>query len=898
MSSIQNFLNISKTESTHFTHISMVNPKGKYAISSSKNDLFWELYQDAIYDGDEIIGLAERTKTYPYVPVIGDIDIKIEIDDEHTKDIRHTEEHIRETVKVYQEVIKRVVDGLVDVHTYCFVLKRNAYVTSDNKYIKHGFHLHFPYTFIKKTEQKKYMIPMIKKLMKERNIFKDIGITDSSSVIDDCLNNAWLLYGSTKDKNIEPYNINTIYNHDMRKISLAQALEGYKIYDSDEELIEIDTEFKYYLPQILSVNPHNRPLCEFLIPGECKQMSIPTRNRNNNNINQNRTNSKSVVSIEELTKVVSMINTSRSDDYHSWLRIGWCLYTCSNGSEDGFELWCDFSKNSDKYDEQSNLDIWDKMVIKDLTIGTLKYYAKIDNPDKFKTYKMDKIKKDEDKWIDGSNTAIASVIHSLFKDEYKCSSVVTHSWHKWDGRKWKSIEKGIDLRKKISKDIVVIFSEIGKQTFSQMAEEDSNHKLTMLKEKIKSINKVISNCKSASFKNRVMEECEEQFYDPLFKDKLNSNPTIFPFKNGVYDLQKNTFRDSEPDDYISKTANVNYDTNLSLTSESVQDVKRYLEMVFPDESVRKYFVDVTSDIFEGGNMRKHGYFWTGHGNNGKSVTQSLIEAMLGPFDIVLPTTIITGKKVSNGSANPELARAGGGVRRVTVEEPSKEELINNGTYKNLTGNDKFFARDLFEKGKEVREITPMFKFTVICNKLPKFRDPNDGGIWVRARVIPFESKFVRESEYIPAKYEDQLKEKIFPMDINFSKKIPGMATAFAWYLLEHRKCMKGRMVIEPPKVMKATNDYKRQSDTYRQFEEEKIEDEKELGVPTNQLSILNLAEIYSCFKEWFRDSLPHNTVPIKNDVKEYFLTHWDENRLLKGNRWKGYRIRNEFYIPE
>jgi P4 family phage/plasmid primase-like protien len=891
MSTIKDFLNNSKTTGAHFTHISMVNIKGKYAISSSRNDTFWELYQDAVYDGDSVMGLAERTKNYPYVPVIGDIDIKIKIEKEDDKNIQHSEKHVRETVQIYQNVIKKVVDQLVDVHLFCFVLKRKPYITQDKKYIKHGFHLHFPYTFIKKEEQQRYMIPMIKKIIKEKNVFKDIGILDSSSVIDDCLNNAWLLYGSTKDINIKPYKVDTIYNNNMRKISLEQALEGYKIYDSDEELIDIDAEFKYYLPQILSVNPHNRPLCEFIVP-ETKQKIT---NLLINKKKKSKTNDKSkLVSIRDLTDIIVLINPSRSDDYHSWLRIGWCIFNCTNGSEDGLELWCDFSKNSDKYDENYNISLWEKMVNKDVTIGTLKYYAKIDNPEKFKKYKMEKIKENEDSWIDGSNTAIATLLYELYKDEFVCSSIANHTWYKWDGNRWKYIEKGIDLRKKISTQIVTVFSELGKQTFSMMAAEQSNHKMIMLKERIKELNKVISNCKSASFKNRVMEECEEQFYNPLFKEKLDSNPILFPFKNGIYDLRTNIFRNSEPSDYISKTANVNYDNSLSFKSESVKDVKKHLEMVFPDETVRTYFVDVTSDIFEGGNMRKHGYFWTGRGNNGKSVTQNLIEEMLGPYDIVLPTTIITGKKISNGSANPELARAGGGVRRVTVAEPSKEELINNGTYKNLTGNDKFFARDLFEKGKEVREITPMFKFTVICNKLPKFRDPNDGGIWVRARVIPFESKFLRPGEdYVPDTYEDQLKEKRFPVDTNFSKKIPGMATAFAWYLLEHRKNMKGKMIVEPPKVMQATNEYKRQSDTYRQFEEEKIEDEMEQK--TGQLSIITLTEIYSCFKEWFRDSIPHNTVPIKNDVKEYFLTHWKENRRLKGNRWKGYRIKNEFY---
>ena len=138
--------------------------------------------------------------------------------------------------------------------------------------------------------------------------------------------------------------------------------------------------------------------------------------------------------------------------------------------------------------------------------------------------------------------------------------------------------------KKISTQIVTIFSELGKQTFSMMAAEQSNHKMTMLKERIKELNRVISNCKSASFKNRVMEECEEQFYNPLFKEKLDSNPLLFPFKNGIYDLKTNIFRNSEPSDYISKTANVNYDNSLSFKKEKDLDFKDTIVTLLIDNS--------------------------------------------------------------------------------------------------------------------------------------------------------------------------------------------------------------------------------------------------------------------------------------------------------------------------
>ena len=140
--------------------------------------------------------------------------------------------------------------------------------------------------------------------------------------------------------------------------------------------------------------------------------------------------------------------------------------------------------------------------------------------------------------------------------------------------------------------------------------------------------------------------------------------------------------------------------------------------------------------------------------------------MLGELAIKFSTTLITGKKGAMGSAAPELARAGGGVRWAVLEEPDGDEEINVGILKSLSGNDSYWARDLFEKGKSTREITPMFKLIFIANKLPGMKYA-DKATWNRIRVIPFESTFVKPGEPCPLTYEEQLLEKRFPMNTEF-----------------------------------------------------------------------------------------------------------------------------------
>ena len=165
-----------------------------------------------------------------------------------------------------------------------------------------------------------------------------------------------------------------------------------------------------------------------------------------------------------------------------------------------------------------------------------------------------------------------------------------------------------------------------------------------------------------------------------------------------------------------------------------------------------------------------------------------------------------------------------------------------------------------------------------CNKLPKLRY-SDKAVWNRIRVIPFESTFCRSDDPAPDSYEEQLLQKRFPMDKDFGSKIPGMVQAFAWILLRHRLNLKDR--VEPEKVRMATAVYRKQNDIYRQFIEECITDENN--------AVITLLELYAQFRDWFKDSLPGQVLPIKNEVEEYFTRLWDEPE--RGKKWTGYRIK-------
>lgn len=877
-SSIEEILRNHYVEGTFHTHVSLVQPKGRFQFNRSGLENFWEIYCKSIQKENCIIGIAEKPQHY--LPVLADIDLKIKDDgnvnyDEHL----YSKNHCKQIIEIYQSVLRDIVENCNDDNLLCVLLEKPIYYISSGEvcYVKNGFHLHFPNTFLSKVDQEVHLLPRIKDNMKKMNIFFDLGIEDSSSVIDKSVcKNHWLVYGSRKSENMEPYIVSKVITSDGSEIDIEAAFNNYRIYDLNEKPLIIKNRVKEYLPRILSIVPWGRTTHE-VKSGLVLPLKDKITERNKKIEKHICINVKEALEISD--KLLQMIADWRVEDYHEWMSIGWILYNIGDGCSEAMEQWLNFSARcEEKYDEAKCVYEWEKMVKKDYTLGTLHFLAKKDSPQLYKEYTDNKsITKIKDS-LDGSHNDIAKVLYELYKNEFICGSVSRSIWYQFKNHIWEEIEEGIYLREKISSEIVIKYVTLAQECFTKMGQMQDKVDEAATQARAKQIQKIISNLKSSPYKNNVMKEAMEVFYNKEFMNKLNQNKYLIAFKNGVYDLKLCKLRDGIPEDYISKCLPIEYKEYEEI-DEEVQNVIEFLKKVFPDTSIRNYFLDTYSDIFVGGNVQKKVYLWTGEGDNGKSITQSFFDKMLGELAVKFNTQYFTGKKVSTGSANPELARAAPPVRHVTMEEPDADEQLNIGELKKLSGGDTYWARDLFEKGKNAREVEPQFTLTFICNRLPKLKY-SDKATWNRLRVIPFESTFVEPGEECPKTFEEQLLEKKFPMDKTFSSKIPEMISAFAWYLLKWRQNVTVRK--EPEKVKEATAVYRRQNDIYRQFIEESITED------TN--GILSLTEIYAHFKEWYKEGWSSMTVPIKkNEVKEYFEKLWGETE--RGTKWRGYRIR-------
>ncbi len=95
--------------------------------------------------------------------------------------------------------------------------------------------------------------------------------------------------------------------------------------------------------------------------------------------------------------------------------------------------------------------------------------------------------------------------------------------------------------------------------------QNDDERREYLKKKIGVIHSNKINLKKTTFKDHIMREAAEIFYDENFVRNMDTNKYLLCFNNGVVDFVNKVFREGYPEDYITKTTRINYvpyeDTN-------------------------------------------------------------------------------------------------------------------------------------------------------------------------------------------------------------------------------------------------------------------------------------------------------------------------------------------------
>ena len=365
--------------------------------------------------------------------------------------------------------------------------------------------------------------------------------------------------------------------------------------------------------------------------------------------------------------------------------------------------------------------------------------------------------------------------------------------------------------------------------FQQFLDNESSQ--TIMKEVSKYLGSVM-------VRTRILKDLQYKLYDKNFLEKLDTRTDVIGMENKVFDFNINGVRKALPGDYISMTCK-----SLSTQKWKIGELDDILTMIFPDPSVKKFFLRSCASVLEGYNRYKVFYIWKGNGNNAKSLMQRLISASLGDYYSVAPTSLITRKRGASSSATPELSFLEGRLA-VFLQEPNPDEKIQVGQIKELTGNDHVYVRKLYKCPKKMKVKA---KFFIVTNKVVDA--PNmDLAFRRRLIVIPFESMFLTAEEY-----EKRIdKADCYIVNPEMEKDILQYANAFMSMMIDEYKEFRTYGLEIPQSIKQTTDDYIVSNNHPLRFIKEYLVHEE----GSSEL----VKDVYAEFKEWFRSTMPRKDV--------------------------------------
>lgn len=852
-----------------YTNTSIGNPKVSLYIPDEYYNDFINLYSVAMLNG---IPLHFTEKPTDPSPLRIDIDFKFPIPEggsmteKKIYDRVYKPADVHRIVDTYFQIINNhlVVDDDANV---AYVMEKPHPVEFRNK-LKDGLHIVFPHIIVSNNVQH---FVRRKILDVATDVFKDLPIcNDYENIVDKAIIdvNCWQMYGSKKPE-CESYKVTSIYKYENAQTveqtymcNATDELGFIKLFSmkSKKDAVPIKEEYKNTITEYVK---HVLPAVD---------AKLKTKLQNNifaKSLNQN----KNYIAEDEFILVKRLVNEclahSRADNYTDWINLGWVL---RNIDYRLLDTWIEFSKISSSYMEGECQVLWNKMRKDNMGIGTLRWWAKLDNYQKYQEIVDESIIPLIDLCIrsDGAHYDVARVVYAQYKDDFK--SISKDIWYKYDKQRhrWVRAREGLDLRLILSRDVCKKFIE--RACYYNTSTPLNEIQKTLHDEMAKICLKIAQQLKNAGYKDSIMKECRTLFVDESFEEMLDSRSHLIGFENGVYDLKMHMFRDGMPDDYISYTTRINY---VAYNAESLEasEINDFFCKIFTNKNLRNYILDVLSCIIDGSIAQERFYIFTGQGSNGKSRLLDLIQKSVGDYYCIMPIALLTQKRAASNAAQSELERTKG-RRFAVMQEPSESDKINIGLMKELSGNDKILTRALY---KEPFEFKPQFKMILTCNELPEVPS-DDGGTWRRLKVCNFSSKFTENP--------DPNKPNEFPMDLELCDKFERWAEMFISMLIERHKQVNPSSIPEPMEVRIATESYKQNNDIIGQFINDKIEVNTELDCT------LTLQKIYNYFRTWCIANVPKGKkCPDRNQIKAYFeklLGAYPSNN--KG--WKGLKYKS------
>jgi phage/plasmid-associated DNA primase len=776
VSELKRFLNvpeIHKPKGDSSTNIFNLFGNERYAMPDHMISQFFILLEQIRREG---IVQYYFEKQLTYSGIFLDFDLYHPID--------YKESKIDETIlQSITEAILKIINQYFDLQDYrnyskyiITAIRKKIQPTikekNGEKYISDGFHIIIPGLQLTRS-QKQFLIHklILTDLIRKKilQIGEDIVLESASELPD--INSAHVtvnIYGSSR-KGKEPYVISQVFQSlILTDGTIGNTVRNNDLHNSNPRAI-LTNEFSlnYEVKDGYIVKRHINTLPKYL--GEVANFE---KQEVTEVIDEHIDDSHEIHIIH---KLVGILNPIRSDNYTSWTQIMTIL------AKKGImykEIAREFSKKSTKYNEPDFEKFWTslKRINSSITIGTLHFFAKIDNANAY-----DEIMKGDLRRIistkiysvssDGhlEHSDIAEILYSQYSWKYKfskCSREIHGSWYEFSIPsdviknkslyKWHKINRPENLHIAMVTHLYKLFELVCIQLATDLktlkvSDYNSNEEYESI---VKYRKNILNNFKSttrklkqSNFHKGVIEICEIIFTDNNFADSLDVDENILGVSNGVLKTNLNgdiEFYETIHDFAISKSVDAFY-RPIDFKNPKIKDIITVFRSAYPDDqsSTYEFVMFYMCQAMWGFQKAQAMLFLWGHGKEGKSALVKLFLETLGDYGVKLVLSLLTGRRSQAESANPakmQLLQK----RGATFEEASRNETLNEGLLKEYTGGEKNTSRGLHQNMTEfyVKSI-----FLAPVNYMLKINSA-DYATWRRILIVKMHIRFLDPSDPI------------------------------------------------------------------------------------------------------------------------------------------------------
>ncbi len=204
-----------------------------------------------------------------------------------------------------------------------------------------------------------------------------------------------------------------------------------------------------------------------------------------------------------------------------------------------------------------------------------------------------------------------------------------------------------------------------------------------------------------------------------------SSANYIAFKNGVYNIETNEFKEFSPNLII--TNKIDFDYNPEAYSE-VAD-KTLTKLACKDESIRALLEEVIGYCFYRRNELRKAFILTGDKHNGKSTYLDMIMNLLGKENTVALDLKELGDRFKTAELFGKLANIG--------DDIGDEFISNPAIFKKVVSGDRINAE---RKGQDPFDFNCYAKQLFSANNIPRIKDKS-GAVLDRLIIVPFDAQF-------------------------------------------------------------------------------------------------------------------------------------------------------------